>query len=66
MPSTVIAAHKLPNNALAGNKKMGRYLDTSNGLKVGVSIPVELIGKKRLHVSAAIQARWQANGMHDD
>jgi hypothetical protein len=66
MPSTVIAAHKLPKDALARNKKMGRYFETSNGLKVGVGIPVELIGKKCLHVSAAIQARWQANGVHDD
>ena len=66
MPGTVVAADKLPECAIAANIEVRRYRDAFNGLKVGVSLPVQLIGEKLLHLAAAIATWRQTDGMQHD
>ena len=63
VPSAVVAAHKLPHHALACDEEVGRNLQPPNALKVGVGIPVELVGEELLHAARAIFTRRQADGV---
>lgn len=63
MPCTVIAADKLQQFTRAADKKMGRYSDVPNALKIGVLVPGELVGKQALNMLPAILAWRQADRM---
>jgi hypothetical protein len=63
VPSTVIAADKLPNISIALDVKMRGYLKAFNRFEVGVQFPVQLIGKQQLHFVSAVDPRGQADGM---
>src|SRR3990167_8242750 len=65
MPGPVAARHKLPQRAGPGNEKVRRNL-SSNALKVGVGVPVKLIGKKTLHIAVVKLSGRQADGVNDD
>ena len=64
VPSTVVAADKLPQAAVTADKKMGGDLQAANCLEIRVGIPIELVGKELRHLRAAIGAWWQADGVH--
>ena len=66
VPCPVIATHKLPQRASAGNKEMRRNLQAANALEVGMRLPVELIGKEALDIAVAKLAGRQADGVDDD
>jgi hypothetical protein len=66
MPRSVVAADKLPNCASALNEKVRRNFKAPNALKVGVCVPIELVGEQLLDLTTAIHTRWQADGMNHD
>ena len=63
MPGAMVAADKLPKQAAALDIKVGRYLQAPNALKVGVCVPVELVGEEPLHRVATVLAWRQADGV---
>jgi hypothetical protein len=66
MPGAVVAADKLPERAVALNIEVGRHLQAPNALKVGVFVPVELVGEEPLHRVATVLAWGQADGVDHD
>lgn len=66
VPRALIAADKLPKFPLALNVKVRRHLHAQDGLKVGVFVPVKLIGKQALDLIAAILAWRQADRVQHD
>ena len=59
MPCPVIAADKLPECAIAPDIEVGRDLQSPDLPKVGVCVPVQLVGEQRLHLVAAVLAGRQ-------
>jgi hypothetical protein len=66
MPCSVVATDKLPNFASPLNEKVRRNFKASNALKVGVCVPIELVGEQLLDLTTAIHTRGQADGMNHD
>ena len=66
MPGACITADKLPEFACAADKKMRRYLRAANALKIGVSVPIQLVGEQALNVVVAVPAGRQADGVNHD
>lgn len=66
VPSALVSADKLPEFAIAANIKMRRDLHISDVLKIGMGIPVKLVGKQSLHFIATILTRWQTDGVKHD
>jgi len=64
VPGPVIAADKLPQCTIAPYIEVGRHLQPPDLPKVGVSVPVQLVGEQGLHFVTAVLARRQADGMH--
>ena len=58
MPSTLVATDKLPNFASALDEEVRRDFQAANRLKIGVSFPIELIGKELLNGAIAKLAGW--------
>jgi hypothetical protein len=61
MPCSVIATNELKKAAVATNKEVGRNLQSAEGLKVGVRLPVQLVTKKLPHLGAAVIARGKTD-----
>jgi hypothetical protein len=66
MPCAVIAADKLPQRAITANEKVRGDFQPSDALKVGVCVPIELVGEQALHGIAAVLAGRQADGVEND
>ena len=66
MPGAVVATDKLPQFAIAADIKMRRYGQALYAFEIGVSVPVQLIGKQLLNLAAHVLARWQADAMQYD
>lgn len=66
VPGAVIAADKLPKGAISANVKVRGDFQPPYGLKVGVRIPIELVGEQALHTVAAILTRWEADRVDHD
>ena len=66
MPGPVVGADTLPEAAVSTDKKVGRYLQTANLLKVRVRLPVQAVGEQLQHFGAAIVTWGQADGVHHD
>ena len=66
MPGSLLRADKLDELARALNIKVCGNLSAPNLLKVGVGIPVQLIGKQLLHKSPTVFPRRQADGVNHD
>lgn len=64
MPGTVVTADKLPELTFAGDEKVRGNFKPANALKVGVRIPVELVGEQLLHAASAVLAGRQTDGVH--
>jgi hypothetical protein len=64
MPSTLLATDKLPNFASALDEEVRRDFQAANRLKIGMSFPIELIGKELLNCAIAKLAGWQADGVN--
>lgn len=63
MPGAVIAAYELPEFTSATDVKMRRHDRTLDTFKVGMLVPVELIGKQALHLVTPKLARWQTDAV---
>jgi len=66
VPSSVVAADKLPDRPAALNEEVrghGHALDT---LKIRVGLPIKLIGKQLVHLWTPILPGWQADGVQHD
>lgn len=57
MPGPSVKGDKLHTASIATNQQMRRHTKPSNRLKKGVSIPIQLIGKKCLDVITAKRPR---------
>ncbi len=66
MPGAIVAADKLPQAAISVDQKVGRNLNAANGLKVGVRVPVQPVGKESLDFVTAEHTGRQADGVDDD
>ena len=64
VPGAVVAADKLPETAVSADKEVGRDLQATDRLKVRMRAPVELVAKQLPDFGAAVDAGWQADGMH--
>jgi len=63
VPGALITAYKLPQAAVALDEKMRRHLKALDGLKVGVLLPVELVGEQLFHFRPTVLTRRQADAM---
>lgn len=63
MPGPVLGADKLDQSPITANEKMGRHLQAPDLREIGVSIPVQLVREKGLHLWTTILARGQADGV---
>ena len=61
VPSAVVGADKLPQTTIAADEKVRRHTQTLDLQKVGVRLPVKLVGKERGHFGPAILAGRQAD-----
>ncbi len=66
VPGAVIATDKLPKGAISANVKVRGDFQPPYALKVGVCIPIELVGEQSLHSIAAILTWWEADRVDHD
>ena len=66
VPGAIVAAHELPQLAVASYIEMRGHLQAADGPEVGMRVPVEPVGEELLHFVAAIAAGRQADRMQHD
>lgn len=63
VPCAQVQRHKLQQTPVTTNQQMCRYPETLYFAKVGMTTPIQVIGKQLLYKRAAKLARWQADAM---
>lgn len=66
VPGALVAVHELEHLAAAADEVVRRHLQATDGLEVGVSVPVQRVGEQPFHLRPAILAGRQADGVHHD
>lgn len=63
MPRALFATHKLPNFARSFNEKVTGNFQASNGLVIGMGLPIELICEELLNGAVSKLPGRQADGV---
>ncbi|MCY1377369.1 hypothetical protein D9M69_649380 [compost metagenome] len=66
VPGACVGIHKLHQLAIAADEKMRRDFHATDLLKVGMGVPVEVVGEELFHFRAAIDTGRQADGVDHD
>lgn len=66
MPGAVIGVDELLEFAIATDEKVARHFHALDTFEVGVLVPVQLVGKKALHIVTTILTRRKTDAMQHD